>query len=161
MKPNGILVVDDERIFADEHFDDAVYAPNAIVALGILANEWVEQGKNQDRYLSELWLDHDLGDIQVDSKIIVQFLSDLSATKWKLRVDNIYVHTMNSVGGEYLVDTLERANYNVKKVSLPILKKTSDRPCDNCGGTDNVVYIPDPECNGVHAWYACIKCRTI
>lgn len=35
----------------------------------------------------------------------------------------------------------------------------SERVCDQCGSTAGVVYIPDPECHGVHAWWACEVCR--
>ena len=31
--------------------------------------------------------------------------------------------------------------------------------CDNCGSTAGVTYIHDPECGGVHAWWACEVCR--
>lgn len=33
--------------------------------------------------------------------------------------------------------------------------------CDNCGSREDVIYIPDPECSGVHAWYACRDCRRL
>lgn len=33
------------------------------------------------------------------------------------------------------------------------------RACDQCGSTRGTTYIPDPECAGVHAWWACEPCR--
>lgn len=35
----------------------------------------------------------------------------------------------------------------------------TQRRCEQCDSTDDVRYIPDPECRGVHAWWACARCR--
>lgn len=38
-------------------------------------------------------------------------------------------------------------------------RAVTERRCENCDSTDDVRYIPDPECRGVHAWWACARCR--
>ena len=99
-----ILVVDDERTFPFgdhvRHVDDAIRELST-------------------RDFDEVWLDHDLGPDE-DVRDLARWLVEQAhlSPSFAGRVGLVYVHSMNPVGADWLVDTLSRY-YTVRRVPLP------------------------------------------
>jgi hypothetical protein len=119
-----ILVIDDERDFAVGEDVTVQYVRNSKDALHMLAKLYVNQYKAGHNYdLDALMLDHDLGG-EDDINVVVDFLILIgpSESKNPFRVKKIYVHTMNPVGADRVVNKLKAYGYDVDRVSLPKIK---------------------------------------
>lgn len=104
------LLIDDLRHFLDERV--AVIARNTAVALEFLENA-------PTLHFDEIWLDHDLGEIDgipVDIMPIIDYLTERSFNDNPVDVDRITVHTSNPSGAKTMVTSLRHFGYNVRRV---------------------------------------------
>lgn len=119
-----ILIIDDERSFAHNFEPDeaeVIYRRNVGDALSLLVSIW-----NEDCLFDwhpygfdEIWLDHDLGD-GGDIMVIVHWFASIAFLRRGFPVRKIYVHSMNPVGAENIVNRL-KPNYDVQRCALPEL----------------------------------------
>lgn len=106
-----ILLIDDLRNFKDKRA--AVIARNSSQAISILS---------QDNDWDEIWLDHDLGEVDgvLDSVMsVVDFLSEAAFNDTPVNVSKIFIHTSNPVGAKQMFASLTRYGYNCVKVNAP------------------------------------------
>ncbi|MER0443778.1 cyclic-phosphate processing receiver domain-containing protein [Streptomyces sp. Edi4] len=106
-------------------------APPAPVILGIddlrplpgttriarTSGEGVELLKeHRDRFIDELWLDHDLGG---DDSImpVVTLLEEAAFHGRPFRIGTVVVHSANPIGAETVVRSLAYWNYRVRRAS--------------------------------------------
>lgn len=121
----GIVLIDDLRSFINEV--DATVIRTAADAM-----EWLNSISHHDT-IEQLWLDHDLGDdTEGNHTSIMEFvnkLEEMTFFKNSPIIDEIVVHTSNSVGGNQIVASLERF-YNVKRVYARnyLRVKTAEQP---------------------------------
>lgn len=94
-----IVIVDDERI----HPKGDIHLKTSAEALS-----WLEGSKG----CKELWLDHDLGG-EDTTRPVALWLAELGFNEKPYLVEAIYIHSMNPVGADYLLKTLNKY-YNVK-----------------------------------------------
>ena len=106
------VIIDDERTFESVE-NPAIYIRSSETALTFLE-------KNKDEHIDTLYLDHDLGDGD-DIRVVVNWLAEAENDGHPLDVDIIYAHTMNPVGGDYIVKALQHHQYNVVRIPLPDL----------------------------------------
>ncbi|OPC77024.1 hypothetical protein B4N89_41350 [Embleya scabrispora] len=70
----------------------------------------------RDRFVDELWLDHDLGG---DDTIlpVVTLLEEAAFHGHPFRIGTIFVHSANPIGAETVVRSLTRWNYRVQRAT--------------------------------------------
>lgn len=112
---DSIVVVDDERTFIDGQ-QGVLYIRSEQEAMGFLASLWVSQYQQSAPPLTELWLDHDLGN---GGEVIgvARFLQLVAATGFPVLIDDIYIHSMNTVGADNILKALY--HYQARRVPLP------------------------------------------
>lgn len=68
----------------------------------------------RDRFIDELWLDHDLGG---DDTImpVVTLLEEAAFNGQPFRIGTVFVHSANPVGAETVVRSLTRWGYQVRR----------------------------------------------
>ena len=106
-----IIVIDDER---DLGFY-AEYARTSADGLKILQ----DAHKNDDR-VTELWLDHDLGENEDGFDTImpvVSWLEEMAYCDTPLNVGVIYIHTANWYAAPVMMDALKKW-YNVERAVI-------------------------------------------
>lgn len=105
-----ILVIDDERLFPSLETEETkvTYARTSDAASTFLRvfSHW-----------DEVWFDHDLGPDD-DASLIVRQMTD-STVSWDKRITKAFVHSMNPVGAENLVNKLKDFGIETKRVPLP------------------------------------------
>lgn len=101
-----IILIDDERSFKPElRQDDTLVYRNSHDALQWLANV------SSDIRIDQLWLDHDLGLVNGAIDSILPFLAALEERCFyntQPKIQQVIVHTSNRVGGDQLVQSLQR-----------------------------------------------------
>lgn len=111
-KNERVLLIDDLRDFRDGR--ETLIARTSAQALAILAER---------PELDELWLDHDLGQLEdgrVDDVMkVVDFLNGEAAFGEAYPVQVIYVHTSNPVGAQQMMAGLQRYGYRARRVNAP------------------------------------------
>lgn len=111
MTDYSIVLIDDLRSFKSD--TDAKVIRTAIESV-----EWLT-GLTADDLVKQLWLDHDLGeDAQGNVTSIMDFVQALEEAAFFERapqIEEIIVHTSNSVGGRQIIAALERF-FTVKRV---------------------------------------------
>lgn len=103
------LVIDDERTFKVDPMDGSfIYARNSEDGIQILRTISID----------ELWLDHDLGG---DDTIIavVDYLCEEAYNGNPVPLDVIWVHSMNPVGAQNVIRSLEKYYEFVHRTRLP------------------------------------------
>ncbi|WP_331772277.1 hypothetical protein OG948_53045 (plasmid) [Embleya sp. NBC_00888] len=72
--------------------------------------------EHRDRFIDELWLDHDLGG---DDTIlpVVTLLEEAAFHGRPFRIGAIFVHSANPIGAETVVRSLTRWNYRVRRAT--------------------------------------------
>ncbi|MFB7383444.1 cyclic-phosphate processing receiver domain-containing protein [Kitasatospora purpeofusca] len=72
--------------------------------------------EHRDRYVDELWLDHDLGG---DDTVmpVVTLLEQAAFDGRPFRIGEVLVHSANPVGAATVVRSLERWGYRVRRAS--------------------------------------------
>ncbi|MFG3280473.1 cyclic-phosphate processing receiver domain-containing protein [Streptomyces sp. NPDC048111] len=72
--------------------------------------------EHRDRFVDELWLDHDLGG---DDSIlpVVTLLEEAAFHGRPFRIGMVYVHSANPIGSETVVRSLTRWNYPVRRAT--------------------------------------------
>lgn len=72
--------------------------------------------EHRDRFIDELWLDHDLGG---DDTImpVVTLLEEAAFNGRPFHIGTIYVHSANPVGAEAVTRSLTRWNYRVRRAT--------------------------------------------
>jgi hypothetical protein len=115
-----IVVIDDERTFDSD--EEIIYLRSADEALAWLA-KWLVRDFNRligvpEEKISQLWLDHDLGDGD-DIGIVVDFLLVIHPNF--PRIESIMVHSQNPVGASRVVEDAEMLCKNVIRTGLPKL----------------------------------------
>lgn len=102
-----VLVIDDERSFADEVDDASVtYARTSRDGIDALQNVGA---------LDELWLDHDLGGSDTISPVI-GWLCEQAFEGTPFPVQLVVVHTANPTGASTMIRSLERFGYRCTRV---------------------------------------------
>ncbi|MFE5325381.1 cyclic-phosphate processing receiver domain-containing protein [Embleya sp. NPDC056575] len=73
--------------------------------------------EHRDRYVEELWLDHDLGG---DDSIlpVLTVLEEAAFDGRPFRIGTIFVHSANPTGAEAVVRSLTRWNYRVRRATV-------------------------------------------
>ncbi|MFI6522762.1 cyclic-phosphate processing receiver domain-containing protein [Spirillospora sp. NPDC050679] len=71
---------------------------------------------HRDRYIDELWLDHDLGEDD-DILPVVTLLEEAAFRGRPFRIGTIYVHSANPIGAETVVRALGRWGYRVRRAT--------------------------------------------
>ena len=110
--PFKTVIVDDTRTFKIVS-NPSVYFRTSKDALLFLEH-------NKHEHLDNLYLDHDLGE-GGDIKEVVLWLAEAEYNDSPFDVDVIFVHSMNPVGAEHTLKTLQRHNYNAVRIPLPDL----------------------------------------
>lgn len=108
-----ILLIDDLRVFLQPV--DATIVRTSAAGLGVL-----READSRGHSWSQIWLDHDLGEATGTVDVIgpvVDFLCRRAAEGRPVDVDEILVHTSNSVGGDTMVRTLARSGYRVLRLA--------------------------------------------
>jgi hypothetical protein len=95
-----VLVIDDER-----RFDPNLCAKSRVDAEHFTSSmdgfKRILQAIQDDEIIDELWLDHDLGDGDTTRDLVLMMCEDCVMGKpWPIR--NIYIHSANPVGQEWL-----------------------------------------------------------
>lgn len=104
-----VLLIDDLRDFRDNR--ECVIARTSLEALNILS---------AGELFDEIWLDHDLGEIDGindSTMVIVDFLSKEAFYGNPYPVKLIIVHTSNPVGKKQILASLERYGYETINVN--------------------------------------------
>ncbi|MFD5517060.1 cyclic-phosphate processing receiver domain-containing protein [Streptomyces sp. NPDC127066] len=72
--------------------------------------------EHRDRFIDELWLDHDLGG---DDTVmpVVTLLEEAAFDGRPFRIGAVFVHSANPVGAETVVRSLTRWNYRVQRAT--------------------------------------------
>lgn len=72
----------------------------------------------RDRFINELWLDHDLGG---DDTImpVVTLLEEAAFNGQPFRIGTVFVHSANPSGAETVVRSLTHWNYHVQRAAAP------------------------------------------
>lgn len=100
-----IVVIDDERIFTDDDFANAVYLRDSDSALLWLVKfhmEYTTAPLGAMEPIAELWLDHDLGEAsEFDGIYIARFIKHFLPNDL---VETIFVHSRNPVGATAIHD---------------------------------------------------------
>ena len=101
----GIVLIDDLRSFVKPQ-------PDALVIRALPeAMEWLKNLSVHDT-IEQLWLDHDLGeDANSDIMEIIPFVNQLEEMAYFKNapvIDEIIIHTSNSVGAKKMIDALSR-----------------------------------------------------
>jgi hypothetical protein len=122
-----IIVVDDERMIPG-----AENYTNTDLALARLVKLWMVGLAPKN-----LYLDHDMGP---DNNIldIVQWLCSIAVFQkyGQLRNIQVFVHSMNPVGGQNIVNRLEYVTPFVKRIPIPdqmVTPEDSPVPGETCG----------------------------
>ncbi|MEV6020721.1 MULTISPECIES: cyclic-phosphate processing receiver domain-containing protein [unclassified Streptomyces] len=70
--------------------------------------------EHRDRFIDELWLDHDLGG---DDSIlpVVTLMEEAAFDGRPFRIGTVFVHSANPIGAETVVRSLTRWNYQVRR----------------------------------------------
>ena len=107
-----VLIIDDDDEL-DPRPEGAVQAYDHIEAVVALRSRsaW-----------HEVWFDHDLGP-RGDSMKVVEYLEERQEAGDPVRIDAVYVHSMNPSGAENLVKALSRL-YPTRRVTLPWIRTT-------------------------------------
>lgn len=73
--------------------------------------------EHRDRFIDELWLDHDLGG---DDTImpVVTLMEEAAFSGRPFYVGTVFVHSANPVGAETVVRSLARWNYHVRRATI-------------------------------------------
>ncbi len=124
-----IVVIDDERIFTDPAFEDAIYLRTADEALRWIAKWYNRQWDTPlgaEEVIKEIWFDHDLGEgdnALLTAALFARLLRDLTETGGLTNlVKGIYIHSQNPVGAariEKTLDNLVGEHYLAYRVPLP------------------------------------------
>jgi hypothetical protein len=104
------IVIDDLRFFRDRT------RPATMLKNSKLALAYLEEHK--DEHFDELWLDHDLGEVNghIDTiMVVVDYLAERAFNGNPFNVDLILVHTSNPVGAKQILATLGNYGYTVKR----------------------------------------------
>lgn len=104
-----ILVVDDRRIFTKLP-DDVLYARTIEAGLEVLRS---------GRPLAQLWLDHDLGEIDgrpVDVRPLVTAIEERAFHGYPYDIGRVVIHSSNPEGARWIESGLSRY-YPVRRVS--------------------------------------------
>lgn len=105
-----VLLIDDLRDFRDGR--ESVIARNSVEALQVL-----QSGDSWD----EIWLDHDLGIVDIvgiDTVMkVVDFMCEQAYNGSPVKVDTVYVHTSNPVGAKNIMAGLTNYGYNCVRVN--------------------------------------------
>jgi len=101
------LVVDDERILNVPDVDEVVHVQSSSEAIAYLQSHPV---------IHQLWLDHDLGPDDVIMRL-VDHIAEEAFFGRGYDIDEIVVHTMNPVGSDNIIRTLERY-YPIRRASV-------------------------------------------
>lgn len=106
-----IVLIDDLRSFREE-------TPAHVIRTAAESTQWLDTLSVNDT-IEQLWLDHDLGEdengVPTDIMSFVNKLEEMTFFHKAPVIDEIIVHTSNSVGGKQIVAALERF-YNVRRV---------------------------------------------
>jgi hypothetical protein len=72
--------------------------------------------EHHDRFIDELWLDHDLGG---DDTImpVVTLLEEAAFGGRPFRIGTVFVHSANPIGAETVVRSLARWDYRVRRAA--------------------------------------------
>ncbi|MGW5529360.1 cyclic-phosphate processing receiver domain-containing protein [Streptomyces xanthochromogenes] len=72
--------------------------------------------EHRDRFVDELWLDHDLGG---DDSIlpVVTVMEEAAFHGRPFRIGTVFVHSANPIGAETVVRSLTRWNYRVRRAT--------------------------------------------
>ncbi|MGW1992866.1 cyclic-phosphate processing receiver domain-containing protein [Embleya sp. NPDC001921] len=72
--------------------------------------------EHRDRFVDELWLDHDLGG---DDTIlpVVTLMEEAAFHGRPFRIGTVFVHSANPIGAETVVRSLTRWNYRVRRAT--------------------------------------------
>ncbi|MFJ9350994.1 cyclic-phosphate processing receiver domain-containing protein [Streptomyces sp. NPDC101237] len=72
--------------------------------------------EHHDRYIDELWLDHDLGG---DDSIlpVVTLMEEAAFNGHPFRIGTVFVHSANPIGAETIVRSLTRWQYHVRRTT--------------------------------------------
>lgn len=72
--------------------------------------------EHRDRFIDELWLDHDLGG---DDSIlpVVTLMEEAAFNGRPFRIGTVFVHSANPIGAETVVRSLTRWNYQVRRAT--------------------------------------------
>jgi hypothetical protein len=124
-----IIVVDDERVFTDERFRDAIYLrteDEAILFFAKWFNRQCDVPYGAEDHIDEVWFDHDLGEGNGDGHSVARFFARMEyalGSELFLRVvHGVFVHSQNPVGASRIVDDLVGRigeTVNVTRVELP------------------------------------------
>jgi hypothetical protein len=74
--------------------------------------------EHRDRFIDELWLDHDLGG---DDTImpVVALLEEAAFNGRPFNIGTVFVHSANPAGAETMARSLARWNYHVRRAAAP------------------------------------------
>lgn len=121
-----IIVIDDERTFEDEQFDDAIYlrtSQAAIYWLALYITRAHTAPIGATTPIQEIWFDHDLGEKSEDDSVVVaDFLGMMISFTGETDLFyglKLYIHTQNPVGGEVIKNTFKKYHLHSERVDLP------------------------------------------
>ncbi|MFJ4185015.1 cyclic-phosphate processing receiver domain-containing protein [Kitasatospora sp. NPDC089509] len=72
--------------------------------------------EHRDRYIDELWLDHDLGG-EDDILPVVTLLEEAAFSGRPFRIGTVFVHSANPIGAARVVQALARWDYEVRRAT--------------------------------------------
>jgi hypothetical protein len=72
--------------------------------------------EHRDRFIDELWLDHDLGG---DDTImpVVTLMEEAAFSGRPFHIGTVFVHSANPIGADTVVRSLTRWNYHVRRTT--------------------------------------------
>ena len=114
-----ILIIDDLRNL-QASVEAELNASGTPFTIARNSSEGLNLLKSPDASYNAIYLDHDLG--LVNGKIdtimpVVDYLCELAYNLNPVKVETIYVHTSNPVGGNQMVQSLSRYGYNVVRIA--------------------------------------------
>lgn len=108
-----IVVIDDERTFTDESFNNAIYLRTESEAILWIA-KWYSHNMDVpyggEKVIEEIWFDHDLGENQGTGLAVAKFFrrmcQSLVSCPMPLPVEKVFVHSQNPVGAQAIYEEL-------------------------------------------------------
>ncbi|WP_339134813.1 cyclic-phosphate processing receiver domain-containing protein [Streptomyces sp. f51] len=73
--------------------------------------------EHRNRFIDELWLDHDLGGDDDSILPVVTLMEEAAFDGRPFRIGTVFVHSANPIGAETVVRSLTRWNYQVRRTA--------------------------------------------
>lgn len=128
-----ILIIDDERTFdvREGYEHEFMYARTSDEGILALSKHWIAHSLRFAPPISELWLDHDLGENDTIMPVVEYLyvtgmksgiVNNLDLIRPPDFIQNIYIHSQNPTAADRIIRQLGPLYANVQRMPLPELK---------------------------------------